>query len=178
MGPLTLLLMVQVAQAVAAPAATVTQVAIFTVTPSRDIDLPWTCKGTPADDAVALLQVCPTIVSDKTATYTVWSAEDFEKGLPCSFALSVDTKRSVVLAMVTGVDKSRVEYFVLFFEGKRLRKAQMIRGPWDLHLAKGFPPVFEQTAEGDAGFLYEYDRKSGLYTERPYPYAPGYEDTE
>jgi hypothetical protein len=173
---LTLLLLLQAPHR-AAPERTPTRVAIFEATPSRDVFLPWTCRGRFNEDAAKMLVECPDIISDKTAKYALWSPEDFEEGLPCSFALSADGKRSVVLAEARGDEhKTRGSYFVLFFQGEQLLKAQRIWGPWALRIeGRAFPPVLEQMAEGDAGFLYEYDHKSGLYRERPYPYPPDYE---
>lgn len=138
-----------------------TRVGPLTASPSKDVFLPWTCKGTVdlAGGAVAL----PPIESDRSQKDGPWSLEALRDGMPCSFASSKDRKKTVAL-----IKTGESSYYVVFFEGERPAKAQRIHGPWTLTLAAGpaFPPKLEQRPEGDAGFLYEYDAKSGQYREK------------
>ncbi len=137
---------------------------------SKDVFLPWTCRG--AVDLAAGTIVLPRIESDPSQKDGPWSLERLKDGMPCSFAASRDRKRT--LALVKAGESS---YYVLFFEGERAVKAQAIHGPWALTVPRGsaFPPKLEQLAEGNAGFLYEYDTKSGGYRQKKYQYRPGYD---
>ena len=134
---------------------------------SKDVFLPWTCSGKVDLAGAAAL---PAIESDPSQKDGPWSLDRLQDGLPCSFKASPDRKASLALAK-TGESS----YYVLFFEGERAVKAQRIHGPWTLALARGqaFPPKLEQIPEGDVGFFYEYDRKSGQYREKKRPVAPG-----
>ena len=137
---------------------------------SKDVFLPWTCKGT-VDLASGTL-VLPRIESDPSLKDGSWSLERLKDGMPCSFATSRDRKATLAL-----IKTGESSYYVLFFEGERAVKAQPIHGPWTLTLAAGptFPPKLEQRPEGDAGFLYEYDAKSGQYREKKRQLPPGYD---
>lgn len=130
---------------------------------------PWTCKGTLAAAELKMLDAAPRIESDRSGADGPWGVQALSDGIPCWFAVSADGHRSAVV-LRTG-DSSHV---VLLFVRTRLVSAQKIHGPWDLRVKPGaFPPVLQQLAEGDAGFLYRYDRKAREYREKPYPYRPG-----
>ena len=135
---------------------------------SKDVFLPWTCRG--AVDLSAGTIVLPRIESDPSQKDGPWSLERLKDGMPCAFAASRDRKTTLAL-----VKTGESSYYVLFFEGERAVKAQAIHGPWALRVPRGstFPPKLEQLAEGDAGFLYEYDTKSGGYRQKKYPYRSG-----
>ncbi|HEY6005082.1 MAG TPA: hypothetical protein VIV57_19545 [Anaeromyxobacter sp.] len=128
---------------------------------ARDVFLPFTCSG--SVDLAAGAVVLPRIESDPSQKDGPWSLDRLRDGMPCAVAASRDRKASLAL-----VKTGESSYTVLFFEGERAVKAQQIHGPWTLTVVRAstFPPELEQRPEGDAGFLYVYDAKSGGYRER------------
>jgi hypothetical protein len=140
----------------------------LTAVHSNDVFLPWTCKGTV--DLAAGTVMLPGLESDQSQKDGPWSPDRLKDGMPCSFAASGDRKATLAL-----IKTGESSYYVLFFEGDRAIKSQRIHGPWTLSLAVGptFPPKLEQRPEGDAGFLYEYDAKSGQYREKKRRNRPG-----
>jgi hypothetical protein len=128
---------------------------------AHDVFLPFTCRG--SADVAAGATVLPRIDSDPSQKDGPWSLDGLKEGMPCAFAAGRGGRAAVAL-LRTGESS----YAVLFFEGERVVKVQRIHGPWTLTVVPGsaFPPRLEQRPEGDAGFLYVYDAKSGGYRER------------
>jgi hypothetical protein len=127
---------------------------------TQDVFLPFTCRGNV--DLAAGAVVLPRIESDASQKDGPWSLDRLKDGMPCAVAASRDRKATLAL-----VKTGESSYTVLFFEGQRAVKAQQIHGPWTLTVVRSaFPPKLEQRPEGDAGFLYVYDAKSGGYREK------------
>jgi len=128
---------------------------------SRDVFLPWTCTGSVNLEATGTTRL-PRIESDPSQKDGPWTLDGLKQGLPCAFARSRDGKMTLAL-----VKTGESSYQVLFFEGNLPSRVQPIHGPWALTVTAGqaFPPKLEQRPEGDAGFLYVFDAKSGGYRE-------------
>jgi hypothetical protein len=128
---------------------------------AQDAFLPFTCRG--SADVAAGATVLPRIDSDPSQKDGPWSLDGLREGMPCAFAAGRGGRAAVAL-LKTGESS----YAVLFLEGERAVKVQRIHGPWTLTVVRGtaFPPRLEQRPEGDAGFLYVYDAKSGSYREK------------
>jgi hypothetical protein len=160
-------------QAASTPRRAATRVGPLAAAPSDDAFMPWTCKGT-VDLAASRIGRIPRLESDATQRDGPWSLDALKRGLPCSFALSRDRAAAAVV-----VKTGQASYYVLFFNRDELARAQMIHGPWELAIQEKtpatFPPILEQVAAGDAGFLYRYDHETRMYREEAYPYPPDYE---